>query len=496
MRKLPRITREEQSGVVEALEARLLIDGQWREAESCKTLVVENPATCHALADVADASAADAALAIRAAVQAQDQWARTPPQSRADLLRRAYELVVSRSERLARIVTMEMGKPLREAHAEVQYAAGFLRWFSEAAVRITGEFRDSNDGLSRWLVRKEPVGPSLLITPWNFPIAMAARKIGPALAAGCTAVLKPAPQTPLSSLALAEIFVEAGIPAGVLNVIPTSTAADVVRPLLHGGDVRKLSFTGSTAVGRVLLEQCGPRIVRTSLELGGNAPFLVFEDADVDRAVDGAMDAKMRNMGQACTAANRFLVAAPVADEFSARFAAKMEALRVGNGLDDGIDVGPLIDLQAQEKVDRLVCDSQSRGARTLVGGTRPSRGGYFYAPTVLTDVPLGSPITDEEIFGPVASVQTFTTEAEALAVANSTPWGLAGYVFTTDLERALRVSERLALGMVGLNTGMVSNPAIPFGGIKESGVGREGGLTGIDEFLEQKLISVPISSH
>jgi succinate-semialdehyde dehydrogenase/glutarate-semialdehyde dehydrogenase len=482
--------------LTDVLESRLLIHGQWREAEFNRTLAVDNPATGRALADVADASVADAALAVAAAVQAQEQWSRTSPQTRSDMLYRAYELVLSRSERLARIVTLEMGKPLLEAHAEVRYAAGFLRWFSEAAVRITGEFRDSNDGLSRWMVRKEPVGPALLITPWNFPIAMAARKIGPALAAGCTAVLKPAPQTPLSSLALAEIFIEAGIPAGVLNVIPTSTAAEVVRPLLHGGDIRKLSFTGSTAVGRILLEQCGPRIVRTSLELGGNAPFIVFDDADVDRAVDGAMDAKMRNMGQACTAANRFLVAAPIADEFSTRFAARMGQLRVGDGLDDGIDVGPLIDQQAREKVDRLVRDSQSRGASTLIGGTSPERDGYFYSPTVLTDVPHGSPIVNEEIFGPIASVQTFETEAEAIEIANSTPWGLAGYVFTTDLDRAFRASERLAVGMVGLNTGIVSNPAIPFGGIKESGVGREGGLTGIDEFLEQKLISVPIVSH
>lgn len=482
--------------MTETLESRLLIDGQWRGAESNKTLPVENPATGRVLADVADAGLADAALAVQAALRAQEQWSRTPPQTRSDLLRSAYELMLARSEQLARIVTLEMGKPLPEALAEVRYAAGFLRWFSEAAIRITGEFRDSSDGLSRWLVRKEPVGPSLLITPWNFPIAMAARKIGPALAAGCTAILKPAPQTPLSSLALAEIFLEVGLPAGVLNVIPTSTAADVIRPLLHGGDIRKLSFTGSTAVGRILLEQCGPRIVRTSLELGGNAPFIVFDDADVDRAVDGAMDAKMRNMGQACTAANRFLVAAPVADEFSARLAVKMEQLQVGDGLDNGVEVGPLIDRQAQQKVDRLVRDSQSRGAKTLIGGSSPDRDGYFYSPTVLTDVPPGSPISREEIFGPVAAIQTFTTEAEAIEIANNTPWGLAGYVFTTDLERAFRASERLALGMVGLNTGIVSNPAIPFGGIKESGIGREGGLTGIDEFLEQKLITVPIAAH
>lgn len=479
--------------MTDLLESRLFINGQWRTSETELTLPVENPATGRVLAEVSDASVEDGYAAVRAAVEAQERWSRTPPQVRSDLLRTAYDMVVDARDRLARIVTLEMGKPLAEAQAEVRYAAGFLRWFSEAAVRVTGEFRDSNDGLSRWMVRKEPVGPALLVTPWNFPIAMAARKIGPALAAGCTTVLKPAPQTPLSSLALAEIFHEAGLPAGVLNVIPTSKAADLVRPLLHSGHIRKLSFTGSTAVGRILLEQCGPRIVRSSLELGGNAPFLVFDDADVNRAVEGAMDAKMRNMGQACTAANRFLVAAPVAREFASQLAARMARLRVGDGLDDSTDVGPLIDRQAQDKVQRLVRDSQSRGATTLVGGSPSERDGYFYDPTVLTDVPFGSPINDEEIFGPVASIQTFDTEAEAIRIANGTPWGLAGYVFTTDLERAFRVSEQLALGMVGLNTGLVSNPSIPFGGIKESGIGREGGLSGIDEFLEQKLISVPI---
>ena len=345
-------------------------------------------------------------------------------------------------------------------------------------------------------MRKAPVGPALLITPWNFPIAKAARKIGPALAAGCTMVLKPAPQTPLSSLALARILVEAGLPPGVLNVLPTSSASEVVRPMLQSGDIRKLSFTGSTGVGKILLVQSGAHIVRTSLELGGNAPFIVFSDADMDQAVSGAMDAKMRNMGEACTAANRFLVAREISKEFSHRLAERMGALRVGNVLDGRTEVGPLIDRQGQNKVNRLVGDAQDRGSATLVGRSRPQGAGYFYHPTVLTGVTGDCLITKEEIFGPVAAIQTFESEAEVVAMGNDTPWGLSGYVFTQDLERAFHTCEALKLGMVGLNTGIVSNPAIPFGGVKESGVGPEGGLGGIEEFLEQKLITFPVRAR
>ncbi|WP_456695575.1 NAD-dependent succinate-semialdehyde dehydrogenase [Aeromicrobium sp. P5_D10] len=482
--------------LIDSVDRLLLIDGRWRESTSGALLEVENPATQSVLTHVADAAPEDGLAAVQAAVGAQNAWSRTPAQERSDILRRAYELVIQQAERLAHIVTLEMGKPLAEARGEVMYAANFLRWFSEATVRINGEFRDSNDGTQRWLVRKEPVGPALLITPWNFPIAMAARKIGPALAAGCTVVLKPAPQTPLSSLALANILMQAGLPAGVLNVVPTSSAAAVVQPLLQGGDIRKMSFTGSTAVGRILLEQSGAHIVRTSLELGGNAPFIVFGDADMEQAIDGAIDAKMRNMGEACTAANRFLVARDIATDFAERLAERMGRLRVGDGLHEGTEVGPLIDRQGQDKVDRLVTDAREKGATMLVGGSRPEGAGYFYSPTVLVDVPGDSLITREEIFGPVAAIQTFDSEDEAIRIANDTPWGLSGYVFTQDLERAFRTCESLKLGMVGLNSGIVSNPSIPFGGIKESGIGREGGLGGIDEFLEQKFITFPVRAH
>jgi succinate-semialdehyde dehydrogenase / glutarate-semialdehyde dehydrogenase len=477
----------------EGFPRKLFIDGRWIDATDATTMAVKNPATGEVLATVADASPQDGRRALDAAVRAQHDWSSTPPRRRSDILRRAFDLVLAREDDLALLMTLEMGKPLDEARGEVRYAAEFLRWFSEEAVRIDGGYATTPDGAKRAIVVAAPVGPCLLITPWNFPLAMGARKIGPAIAAGCTMVLKPAPQTPLSSLALCAILTEAGLPAGVLNVVTTSQAGDLTEPLLRSGDVRKLSFTGSTAVGKILLAQCASAVVRTSMELGGNAAFIVFGDADIDLAVDAAMQAKMRNMGEACTGANRFYVHEDVAEEFSQRLAQRMGALRVGAGWADGVQVGPLIDGQSRDKVDRLVRDAIARGATVVTGGQAPSGDGYFYPPTVLTDVDPRSDLCGTEIFGPVAAIQTFTDADDVVALANRTPWGLVGYVFSQDLDRALNVSEGLEVGMVGLNAGIVSDPATPFGGVKESGLGREGGRVGIDEFLEYKLISMPL---
>ncbi len=478
--------------VLATVDPRLFIGGEWTGSSDGSRYDVVDPATGETLCTVADADPADAQATVAAAVAAQSSWGRTPARQRSEILRRAYEAILADTERLATIMTLEMGKPLAEARGEVSYAAEFFRWFAEEAVRLDGSFGHTPDGGSRALVLAQPVGPCLLVTPWNFPLAMGTRKIGPALAAGCTAVLKPAPQTPLSSLALAGILQEAGLPDGVLSVVPTSRAGAVVEPLLTGGKVRKLSFTGSTAVGRLLLQQAGPAVVHTSMELGGNSPFIVLADADVDRAVDGAMTAKMRNMGEACTAANRFFVHESVAEEFVATLAARMDALVVGNGLDPSSQVGPLIDRLSLTKVGSLVEDAVARGARVVVGGTAPDGPGYFYRPTVLADVAPDSRICSTEIFGPIAAVQTFTDVDDALHRANDTEWGLVGYVFTQDVDRAFAVSEALEVGMVGLNVGAVSNPATPFGGIKQSGLGREGGRHGIEEFLEHKLIVMP----
>ncbi|MFC4469928.1 NAD-dependent succinate-semialdehyde dehydrogenase [Streptomyces xiangluensis] len=472
---------------------QLFIGGAWVDAADGATLPVDDPATGEIIAHVADAGPKDARLAEDAAVGAQDGWARTAPRARSEILRRAYEIIIDRTDELAHLMTAEMGKPLAEARGEVAYAAEFFRWFSEEAVRIDGSAGILPDGRNRMLLSRRPVGPCLLITPWNFPLAMGTRKIGPAIAAGCTMILKPAPQTPLSSLALAAILKEAGLPDGVLNVVPTSRAGEVGEPLLRGGRVRKLSFTGSTQVGRLLLAQCADTVVRTSMELGGNAPFVVFEDADLDKAVDGAMVAKMRNMGEACTAANRFFVHRSVAEEFGRRLAERMGALVVGPGTRDGVDVGPLIDVKGRAKVEELVADAVERGAQVLVGGRTPQGPGCFYPPTVLADVDPESRLMDTEIFGPVAAILTFEDEDEVVRRANDTPWGLVGYLFTEGLDRALRVSERLEVGMVGLNTGLVSNPAAPFGGVKQSGLGREGGRVGIDEFLEYQYLAVPV---
>ena len=477
----------------EAFPRRLLVDGQWVDGADAATMPVENPATGEVLTWVADAAPSDGTRAVEAALRAQPEWARTAPRRRGDILHTARDLMLARQEELALLMTLEMGKSLDEARGEVRYAAEFFRWFSEEAVRIDGGYATVPDGSKRALVVAAPVGPCLLITPWNFPLAMGARKLGPALAAGCTAILKPAPQTPLSSLALAAILVEAGVPAGVLNVLTTSRAGELTEPLLRGGDIRKLSFTGSTAVGKILLAQCGSAVVRTSMELGGNAPFIVFDDADLDVAVDCAMQAKMRNMGEACTSANRFFVHERIAADFADRLAARMGELRMAAGWTDGAQVGPLIDAASRDKVATLVGDALTRGATVVLGGETPSGAGYFYPPTVLTGVDPASELCATEIFGPVAAIQTFADGDDVVALANDTPWGLVGYVFTRDLDRAINVSEDLQVGMVGLNSGIVSDPATPFGGVKESGLGREGGRVGIDEFLDYKLICMPI---
>jgi succinate-semialdehyde dehydrogenase/glutarate-semialdehyde dehydrogenase len=481
--------REEE--VVRSVPTGLFIGGGWRPAESGATFSVDDPSTGRLLAEVADASPADGLQALEAAAKAQTAWAAVPPRERSDILRRAYDLLLERKEDLALLMTLEMGKPLAEARGEIVYAAEFFRWFSEEAVRIEGGFSINPNGQGRLLVMREPVGPCILITPWNFPMAMGTRKIGPAVAAGCTMVVKPAEQTPLSLLALARIMQEAGLPEGVLNVVTTSDPAAVMEPMIRDGRARKLSFTGSTAVGRKLLEQCADQVMRTSMELGGNAPFLVFEDADLDAAIDGAMQAKMRNIGEACTAANRFYVHSSVADEFARRLGERMAALPIGRGVEDGVVVGPLIDADARDKVSSLVDDAVRRGAEVVVGGTALEGEGYFYPPTVLTNVALDARLRHEEIFGPVAPVVTFETEEEAIAAANDTEFGLACYVFTRDLDRAFRVCERLETGMIGLNQGIVSNPAAPFGGVKHSGLGREGGRVGIDEFLETKYVAI-----
>ena len=475
------------------LQTDLFIDGVWQKAASSATFPVENPATHEIIAHVADGGPEDAARAIEAAGRAQAAWGKSTPRERADILRRAFDLVVANTDRLAAIMTAEMGKPLAEAKGEVAYGADMLRWFAEEAVRVGGDSTTSVDGNTRILITKEPVGPAVLVTPWNFPLAMGARKIAPAVAAGCTMVFKPAELTPLTSLALVAIFKEAGLPDGVLNVVTTSSASSVVRTWTDSGIARKISFTGSTEVGKVLLRQAADNVMRSSMELGGNAPFIVLADADVEKAVDGAMKAKMRNMGEACTAANRFFVHRSVVAEFGEKFAKKMSELQTGNGAVAGTDVGPLIEQKGLDKVESLVADAVSKGARVLTGGSRPEGPGYFYSPTVLVDVAPESELMSTEIFGPVAAITAFDSEDEVLRLANDTVWGLVGYVFTESLDKAMRFSRDLEVGMVGLNTGLVSNPAAPFGGVKQSGLGREGGKIGIEEFLEYKYTALAV---
>ncbi|KRC49113.1 MULTISPECIES: NAD-dependent succinate-semialdehyde dehydrogenase [unclassified Nocardioides] len=471
----------------------LLIGGGWRAASDGATLAVVNPAAESVIARVADGTARDGVAAARAAARAQEGWSSTAPRDRSDILHRSFVAMMERQEELALVITLEMGKPLAEARGEVAYAAEFFRWFAEEAVRIDGGYARRPDGLAKTIVLRQPVGPCLLITPWNFPLAMGARKIGPAVAAGCTMVLKPAPQTPLSSLLLASILQEAGLPDGVLNVVTTSRASEVVGPILTGGEIRKLSFTGSTQVGKILLGQAAEKVVRSSLELGGNAPFLVMADADLDVAVEAAVQAKMRNMGEACTAANRFYAHAAISEEFSTRLADRLSAMQVGDGLVDGVQVGPMIDAAGRDKVLGLMADAVGRGARIVAGGSAPEGPGFFVEPTVLVDVPADSELLATEIFGPVAAIQTFETVEEVMRAANGTEWGLAGYVMTQDVDLAFEISEKLEVGMVGLNAGVVSDPSAPFGGIKQSGLGREGGRVGIDEFLDTKYISMPV---
>ncbi|WP_432942852.1 NAD-dependent succinate-semialdehyde dehydrogenase [Kribbella sp. CA-253562] len=483
------MSREQE--VVQACPTELFIGGKWRSADGGRTLAVEDPSTGTTLVEVADASPADGLAALDAAVAAQSEWAATAPRERGEILRRTYELMTERADELALLMTLEMGKPVAESKGEIAYAAEFFRWFAEEAVRIDGGYQVAPNGQGRFLVMRQPVGPCLLITPWNFPAAMGARKIGPAVAAGCTMVIKPAAQTPLSMLKLAELMTEAGLPAGVLNVITTSDSGGVMEPLIRDPRTRKLSFTGSTPVGRSLIEQSAEQVLRTSMELGGNAPFLVFSDADLDKAVEGAMLAKMRNGGEACTAANRIYVHSSVLEEFAAKLTEKMSALKVGRGTEDGVQVGPLIDGKQRDKVKDLVDDAVQQGARVLTGAEVAEGKGYFYPPTVLTDVPKSARLQKEEIFGPVAPLTAFDTEDEAVAMANDTEFGLVSYLFTRDLARALRVSEQLETGMIGLNQGIVSNPAAPFGGVKQSGLGREGGSVGIDEYLEVKYVAL-----
>ncbi|PYG02192.1 succinate-semialdehyde dehydrogenase / glutarate-semialdehyde dehydrogenase [Georgenia satyanarayanai] len=483
----------QETDAIATVPTDLFIGGRWTQAR--RTMPVEDPSTGEVLCEVADADPQEAMAALDAAAAAQASWAATAPRERSEILTRAYDLILEQRERLALVMTLEMGKPLAEARGEVAYAAEFFRWFAEEAVRIDGGYMPAPAGGARFLVMRQPVGPSVLITPWNFPMAMGTRKIGPAIAAGCTSVIKPAAQTPLSTLALADILVQAGLPDGVVNVVTTSRSDEVMTPLILDPRSRKLSFTGSTPVGKHLLGLAARTVMRTSMELGGNAPFLVFADADLEVAVDGAMQAKMRNIGQACTAANRILVHRDVAEEFADRLTRRMGELPLGRGVEEGVVVGPLINRAAVEKVHGLVRDAVDRGATARLGGEPVERPGYYYPATVLTDVPRDAELAGTEIFGPVAAITPFDTEEEAVALANDTPYGLVSYVFTRDLNRALRVSEALEAGMVGLNQGVVSNPAAPFGGIKESGLGREGGSTGIEEFLETKYVGIALPS-
>src|ERR687896_1346567 len=482
-------TQEQQ--VVDSVQNRLYIGGEWRDASGGGTLDVLDPATEEPLCEVADATPEDAMAALDAATEKQPEWGSSPPNDRAGILWKAFELISERADELALLMTLEMGKPVAESKSEIVYAADFFRWFSGEAVRIDGGYQTAPAGNARFLITKQPVGPCLLITPWNFPMAMGTRKLGPAIAAGCTSVVKPAQQTPLSMLALAQILEEAGLPGGVVNILTTSSSGKTTGPLIEDGRLRKLSFTGSTEVGRSLIEASAKNVLNVSMELGGNAPFLIFEDADLDSAVEGALLAKMRNIGEACTSANRFHVAEPIREEFSRRLAERMGALKLGRGTEADVKVGPLIDQPSREKVAELVQDALDKGATRVVGGEIPDGRGYFYPPTVLGDVPQEARVFKEEIFGPVAPVGAFASEEEAIARANDTEYGLVAYVFTRDLKRALRVCEGLETGMVGLNQGMVSNAGAPFGGVKQSGIGREGGQEGLEEFLETKYVAV-----
>ena len=487
------ITQDKERTVLDAVATQLYIGGEWRDAGGGATLGVEDPSTGETLVEVADGTPDDARAALDACVAVQGEWAKHPPRERGEVLRRAFEAIMARADDLALLMTLEMGKPIAESKAEIAYAAEFFRWFSEEAVRIEGRFATAPNGKGRLITLKQPVGPCYAITPWNFPMAMGTRKIGPAIAAGCTMVIKPAQQTPLSMLALAQILEEAGLPGGVLNVITSSSSSEVSKPIIEDPRLRKLTFTGSTEVGRKLVEQSAHGLLRTSMELGGNAPFLVFEDADLDAAVEGAVLAKMRNIGEACTAANRFHVAGAVAGDFAERLSRRLGEMKVGRGTEEDVQVGPLIDANQRDKVAELVEDATGKGAEVLVGGRAGDGRGYFYEPTVLADVPADARLLKEEIFGPVAPVAGFDSEEAAVAAANDTEYGLVSYVYTSDIKRAFRVCEALETGMIGLNQGMVSNPAAPFGGVKASGFGREGGHEGIEEYLEIKYVAMAL---
>ena len=469
----------------------LWIGGKWRKASDGGRFDVTDPATEKTIASVASATVDDAIAAVDAAQGAFADWAGRKPRERAEILRKAYELIMRDAERFAKLITLENGKALSDSRGEVAYSAEFFRWYAEEAVRNIGQISTAPASGARIVAQHKPAGVAVLVTPWNFPAAMATRKIGPALAAGCPVVLKPASDTPLTMLALMPALEEAGVPAGVVNVIPSRSSGKVVSAMLHDPRVRVVSFTGSTEVGRKLLHEAADQILKPAMELGGNAPFLVFEDADIDAAIEGAMIAKMRNMGEACTAANRFYVHEKVHDEFAKKLTAKMAGLKMGNGLDEGVALGPLVNKAGRDKVIELVDDAVSKGAKVLTGGKTPTGPGFFYPATVITNVPDSAKMLNEEIFGPVASIQTFKTEAEAIERANDTEYGLVAYLFTKDLSRGMRVSEKLDFGMIGLNRGLVSDPAAPFGGTKQSGLGREGASEGMKEFLETQYVSV-----
>ena len=470
----------------------LYIDGKWVQGHGEQPIQVEDPATGKTLLTIANASPEDGMAALKAASDVQEKWAKTSPRERAEILRRTFEIVRDRAEEFATIISLEMGKPLAEARGEVTYGNEFVRWFSEEAARIGGRFGSNPEGTGKMLITKRPVGPAFAITPWNFPLAMATRKIAPAIAAGCTMIVKPAELTPLTTLYFVKALEEAGLPAGVVNVITTSTSQATSGPIIADSRLRKLTFTGSTGVGVKLLQQAAVNVLRTSMELGGNAPFLVFEDADLDAAVTGAMQAKMRNIGQACTAANRFIVHESVADEFASKFAAKMGELNLGRGVADGTTCGPVINSAAQSNMQRLVDLTVKEGADVVIGGSTDGDEGYFFKPTVLANVPADASILKEEIFGPIAPIVRFKTEDEAVRLANNTEYGLVSYAFTKDLARGMRLVDSLESGMSGLNTGLVSNAAAPFGGVKASGLGREGGAEGIEEYLETRYVLVP----
>jgi len=486
------VTDERETELLASVPDGLFIGGAWRAAEDGKTFDVADPSTGEVVKTIASASVADGKAALDAAVEAFGSWAATPARERAELLRRAFDLLQERKEEFALLMTVEMGKPLAEARGEVAYGGEFVRWFSEEAARIQGRYGANPEGTGRMIVSQHPVGPCYLITPWNFPLAMATRKIAPALAAGCTVVIKPAALTPLTTLYFAKLLEDAGLPPGVVNVVTTKASGPVSEEIIRDPRLRKLSFTGSTPVGQQLLEQAASGVLRTSMELGGNAPFVVFDDADLDKAVDGAMMAKFRNIGQACTAANRFIVHRSVADEFARRVTERVKAMKIGRGTEEGVQIGPLIDDRAVAKANELVTDAVDRGAELRTGGHPIDGPGTFYEPTVVTDVKPGSEILREEIFGPVLAIVPFDDEDEAVRLANDTEYGLVSYVFTENLARGQRMIERLETGMMGLNMGVVSNAAAPFGGWKMSGLGREGGAEGIHEYLQTKYTLTP----